>query len=816
MTIPRDRIAFLLVVLGALLASRRAPAITIEIAGGGTNYVQVGDTWRYFKGTVDPPAGWNDRGLDDSSWLSGPSGFGYDDGDDATVLTDMAGYLTLYIRKTFDAGVPGDQSLQLVIDYDDGFVAYINGDEVARRHMPVGTPTRTTPASSHDAGTPETIALGRASDILDPGVNVIAIEGHNTSLTSGDFSLIPALSTASTIVRDGASWVVETSSVTLRGKTTAAGAASVQVGGAAAAFNPADGTWEGTASLAAGLNQVEVKALDASSATVDSGTISILYVPPSSHSGGTLPGDAVWSGAHVVDASLTVPAGTVLTIEAGTVVMLKTGVRITVRGRLLANGTEAGPVRFTHYGDGTTWKQIIFLDAEDSGLIHCVFEYADSEGEHQDYYAAGSRDYHEAIVGVATNLLFEGCTFHRLPDASAGAEGDAIAIMSDDPDVPGDATAIVRGCEFLSIGQGIHERFSYVLIEDCYFTGKRGDNDDVDLWGESDPPPMIRNNRFVNPEHDDTINPTRCSAWIVGNLIMGTDDHGLVLRDKASPVVMNNLIIDCANGGIAIENSNTALLVNNTILDCGRGLRLFDLGRWDAPYYLNPGGGTATVINCIIRDCPQVVTLDDSSNTTIADRGSHITVLHSNIEGGQGAISVNGARSTVTWGAGNIDADPLFVNPVGLDYRLKPGSTSIDSGTAEVPPDVDEDGVPPDTDKDGVPRPLGAGFDMGAYEYTDAPPPVRFVRGDSNGDGVVDIADPVKILLHLFAGGGDLPCFDAGDVDDLGSVQIPDAIYLLTYLFLAGTAPEAPHGACGADGTQDEIGCASYPECAGG
>ncbi|MHC4295806.1 MAG: hypothetical protein ACYS7Y_00750, partial [Planctomycetota bacterium] len=39
--------------------------------------ISVGDTWRYFKGTVEPPANWNDLGFDDSSWLLGPTGIGY-------------------------------------------------------------------------------------------------------------------------------------------------------------------------------------------------------------------------------------------------------------------------------------------------------------------------------------------------------------------------------------------------------------------------------------------------------------------------------------------------------------------------------------------------------------------------------------------------------------------------------------------------------------------------------------------------------------------------------------------------------------------
>ena len=231
---------------------------------------------------------------------------------------------------------------------------------------------------------------------------------------------------------------------------------------------------------------------------------------------------------------------------------------------------------------------------------------------------------------------------------------------------------ISRTASSSASGRASTRATAHVLVEDCYFQGKSGDNDDVDLWGESTPPCVIRNNIFDLPEHDDRINPTRCSAIIEGNIIMGSDDHGLVLRDKGSPLVINNVIIGCANGGIAVENSCTATLINNTIVGCGRGVRLFDLGRWGPPYRLNPGGGTATLVNCIIWDCPQTITLADTSNTQIADRGSHVTVRYCDIQRGRHGVSVSGSHSTVVWGEGNINADPLFVD-CGQERPAPPG-----------------------------------------------------------------------------------------------------------------------------------------------
>jgi thermitase len=82
----------------------------------------------------------------------------------------------------------------------------------------------------------------------------------------------------------------------------------------------------------------------------------------------------------------------------------------------------------------------------------------------------------------------------------------------------------------------------------------------------------------------------------------------------------------------------------------------------------------------------------------------------------------------------------------------------------------------------------------------------RFIRGDSNSDGLVDISDPLFFLNYLFLGGQPFLCRDAGDVNDDGILDTVDITTLFRILFLSGSLPP-PFPACGYDTTRDHLDC---------
>ncbi len=167
----------------ATLVPEDAPKRVLVPAG------PVDDAWR------------GGRTFDDSAWTAvagGPGPIGYNRGSRAAgvfsldLTAGMYGLRTsCYIRVPFS--FTGDirklAALILRIRYNDGFIAYLNGIEVARRNF-AGTPAWDSVADSTQAGAAavefENIEIVNVAELLRSGDNVLAIQGLNVALTSPD------------------------------------------------------------------------------------------------------------------------------------------------------------------------------------------------------------------------------------------------------------------------------------------------------------------------------------------------------------------------------------------------------------------------------------------------------------------------------------------------------------------------------------------------------------------------------------------------------------------------------------------------------
>ena len=159
--------------------------------------IDWGDYWSYWVGNSQPIEGWEQPQTYTGFWSIGSSGFGYGDNDDNTEINQTN---SVYVRKDFNI-----ENLSIVskalfhIDYDDGYVAYLNGQEFSRKNLgQPGTELNhyTTTTALHEAelfsgGTIELVNIDLENFPLYEGTNTLAVEVHNYSPNSSDLTCIP-------------------------------------------------------------------------------------------------------------------------------------------------------------------------------------------------------------------------------------------------------------------------------------------------------------------------------------------------------------------------------------------------------------------------------------------------------------------------------------------------------------------------------------------------------------------------------------------------------------------------------------------------
>jgi hypothetical protein len=161
--------------------------------------------WKYLDDGSDQGTAWRERGFNDANWETGPAELGYGDGDEATVVDCGPApgnecsehnrppnkYITTYFRRAFTVDDPNDiVSLTVNVKRDDGAVVYLNGVEVIRDIMPVGTIHFDTLASSVAIDDGRFFVQFENGDRapLTAGRNIVAVEIHQESVLSSDIS----------------------------------------------------------------------------------------------------------------------------------------------------------------------------------------------------------------------------------------------------------------------------------------------------------------------------------------------------------------------------------------------------------------------------------------------------------------------------------------------------------------------------------------------------------------------------------------------------------------------------------------------------
>jgi len=457
---------------------------------------------------------------------------------------------------------------------------------------------------------------------------------------------------------------------------------------------------------------------------------------------GPLIHDTVWgpeNSPYVVSGELVVEPAVTLTILPGVRVQFEQDAKMTVRGRLLAEATQAEPIRFSSVpGAGGPWDGLQFVDSNGpSRLCHAVVTDASTN---------------DGMVGLEHSVLeLEDVVFDR-------CDRRRIRVL--------DSSLVLRRCIFTDMfgpneppsadnlsehiwGSGILPGGQFV-IEYCTFGRTVGHNDAIDFDGPRlpGPIPQIRHNIFLGGG-DDALD-LECDAVIEYNVFTNyikdrynhASGEANVLSAGAGRyyVLVGNVFYN-AQHVAQVKNDAFLSFINNTADQISSAAIYFELGLPGR----KPGRGAA-VKNCIFYRCPQVFAGVKPSTELTVDYSLISTDWHS-------------------YGTGNIDGDPCFVDPNGRDYHLLSQAGRWDTCSGNwVQDDLTSPCVDAGDPADPIghePFPSGGRINMGAYggtaeaskSYFGEPVCRTIVAGDINGDCQVDLADFAILAGHWLQNG---------------------------------------------------------------
>ena len=205
---------------------------------------------------------------------------------------------------------------------------------------------------------------------------------------------------------------------------------------------------------------------------------------------------------------------------------------------------------------------------------------------------------------------------------------------------------------------------SHPIVTNCVFDDNHADEEGGGMDNRKNSNPIVTNCLFVGNSASSggamhnyvgrrvtaTGNPTLINVVMIGN---SASEGGGMRNNDPSPLILNSVIAFNTGSGISSRNRSSPVIHNSIV--------------WG-----NSGGSSS----------------GQSAHTAI--------VTYSNIEGGSPGI-------------GNLNVNPIFVDPSSYDLHLDPASPLIDAGNFHA--------LLPLTDYDGNPRIMGAAVDMGAYEF---------------------------------------------------------------------------------------------------
>lgn len=332
------------------------------------------------------------------------------------------------------------------------------------------------------------------------------------------------------------------------------------------------------------------------------------------------------------------------------------------------------------------------------------------------------------------------------------------------------SSPVLANCTFsgnsADYGGGLYDYHSFPTLTDCAFQGNLSAERGGGMYNSHSSPTLTGCTFEGNTSENDgggmynsSSSPVVIGCTFEGNSAQSGGGGGLFNEEYSSPILTDSIFesnwAENDGGGMYnVEYSSPVLtsciFSNNSTARTGGGVFSFD---YSSPVFANctfsknsaaGGGGLCNLRSSpVLTNCTFIDNLASTSGggiynayssptltncilwrddpNEIQDQDSQAVVAYSDIQGGYS-------------GEGNIDADPLFMDPDNGDYHLESNSPCIDTGYNDAPnlPAHDFEGDPRvmDGNSDGM-----AIVDMGIDEAWGRTPDVIYVDQDAARDG---------------------------------------------------------------------------------